>query len=174
MYQDWSKHKVLEVFFKEPTKKHQLREISRTASLGEPSVKRYLEELIEEGLIQRVEEGVYPGYRASMNSKFKNYKKTDTIRKIEDTGLLEKLESSFYPTATVLFGSAAHGEDTEESDIDILIVAGGKKIDLTQYEKEFNRPINLKFTSEKQILNQNEFTNSLANGVVLQGFLKVK
>lgn len=174
MFEGWSKYRVLEVFFREPTKKHQIRGISRKIDLGTPSVKDYLEELEHQGLIRKVEEGVYPGYKASMNEDFKGYKQLDTVKKIREIGLLEELESELHPNAIVLYGSAANGEDTEQSDIDILVIAQEKNIDLEEYEKEMNRDINLNFKDKEEIIESKEFTNSLANGIVLQGFLKVK
>ena len=174
MFGDWTKYKVLEVFFREPSKKHQIREISRKIDLGSPSVKNYLEELKNQELIEGVEEGVYPGYRASMNQKFQDYKQMDTVRKIREIGLVDKLESVFHPDAIVLYGSAARGEDTEQSDIDLLIVAEEKNIELKQFEKKLNRKISLNFKKKKELIGSKEFSNSLANGIVLQGFLKVK
>ena len=174
MFGDWTKYKVLEVFFREPSKKHQIREISRKIDLGSPSVKNYLEELENQKLIEKVEEGVYPGYKASMNQKFKEYKQIDTVRKIRETGLIDKLESELHPNTIVLYGSAAKGEDTEKSDIDLLIVAEEKDIELKQFEKELNREISLNFKKEEELIKSKEFANSLANGIVLQGFLKVK
>ena len=174
MFDEWSKYRVLQVFFHQPTTKHQLREISRKTDLGPPSVKKYLEELMKEGFVEKVEEGVYPGYQATMNEKFKSYKRTDTVRKIKDSGLLDYLENKLHPSAVVLYGSAAYGEDTEESDLDILTIAGKKKLNLERYEKDFKRNINIKFMEEEDITSNREFTNSLANGIVLKGFLKVK
>ncbi|MFB6100911.1 MAG: nucleotidyltransferase domain-containing protein [Candidatus Nanohalobium sp.] len=83
-------------------------------------------------------------------------------------------EKEFRPNALVLFGSAARGEDTEESDIDILVVAEEKTFDVEEYESEFQREINLQFMNEDELLENKEFANSLANGVVLKGFLRVK
>jgi predicted nucleotidyltransferase len=174
MFDDCSKYKVLEVFFREPTEKHQIRGISRKVNLANPSVKNYLEELKDEDLIRKVDEGVYPGYKASMNEKFKEYKQLNTVRKLRKIGLVDKLESESHPNAIVLYGSAVNGEDTEQSDIDILVVAKEKQIDLDKYEEEMNRDISLNFKTEEEIVESKEFANSLANGIVLQGFLKVK
>lgn len=174
MFEDFNKYRVLRRFFLKPGKKYQLRELSRETGISFPSVKNYVTELEEEGFLETVEEGTYPGYRADTNEKFRLYKRNDTVRRLHESGLVDELEKEFRPNALVLFGSAARGEDTEESDIDILVVAGEKTFDVEGYESEFQREINLQFMNEDEILENKEFANSLANGVVLKGFLRVK
>ncbi|MFB6213697.1 MAG: nucleotidyltransferase domain-containing protein [Candidatus Nanohaloarchaea archaeon] len=174
MFDDFTKHRVLQPFFKEPTTKHQLREISRETEISLPTVRDYVNELAEEDFLEKVEEGTYPGYKASKSERFKLYKKLEKVRKLHETGLVEEIEKKFHPNSIVLFGSAANGEDTEESDIDILIVAGEKEFDTTEYEGAFNREINLQFMTEDELAANTEFANSAANGITLKGFLKVK
>lgn len=174
MFDDYTKYRVLKPFFRKPGTKHQLREVSRETGVSLPSVKEYVEELEEEGFLEKVEEGTYPGYKGSMNNKFKLYKKLETVRQLHETGLVEELEAKFHPNVIVLFGSASRGEDAEESDIDLLVVAAEKEIDLEKYEEEFNRTINLQFITEDELDANTEFSNSVANGIVLEGFLKVK
>jgi predicted nucleotidyltransferase len=174
MFEEQTKYKTLQPFFRKPTTKHQIREVSRETGVSLPSTSKYIRELTEEGFLEKVEEGTYPGYKASMNQKFKLYKKLETLRVLEKTGLTKELERSFHPNAIVLYGSASKGEDTEKSDIDLLIVAEQKDFELEEYEKQFNRPINLQFITEKELKQNKEFTNSVANGTVLKGFLKVK
>jgi predicted nucleotidyltransferase len=174
MLEDFNKYKVLKQFFLRPTKKHQLRELSRQTGVSYPSVRDYTKELVEDGFIKKVEEGTYPGYKADMNEKFKLYKKNENVRMMQDSGLVEDIEKEFRPNAIVLFGSAARGEDTEKSDIDILIVAKERKFETGEYEEKFQREVNLQFMTQEDILDNTELSNSLANGIVLKGFLKVK
>jgi len=174
MFEEQTKYKTIQPFFKKPTKKHQIREISRETEISLPSTSKYIKELTKEGFLEKVEEGTYSGYKASMNQKFKLYKKLETLRLLEETGLTTELEKSFHPNAIVLYGSASKGEDTEKSDIDLLIVAEEKDFELKEYEKKFKRPINLQFITEEELKQNKEFSNSIANGIVLKGFLKVK
>lgn len=174
MFKDVTKYRVLQPFFRKPTEKWQLREVSRETGVSLPSVRSYIQELVDDGLLETVEGGTYPGYRASMDDVFKLYKRLETVRQLHETGVVDVIASTVHPDAIVLFGSAARGEDTEQSDIDLLVVAGEKPIDLQEYEDVFNRTINLQFVTTAELLDADEFANSVANGVVLQGFLTVK
>jgi predicted nucleotidyltransferase len=104
------------------------------------------------------------------------YKKVFNLYRIERYGLVKELKNFFHPEAIVLFGSFARGEDIEESDVDILIITKreerGETINLNKYEKLLKRDINLHlFDSLKE--RPKEFKNTVANGVVLYGYLKL-
>lgn len=168
------KQDVLEEFFRRPRHKFQLRELSRKSDVSTPSVKNYLQELKQENLVEAVEEGVYEGYRAKLSEEFKLQKKLYNIEKIHETDLLKEIENKCVPDAVVLFGSAAEGEDIEESDIDLLVISGEKDLDLEDYEQKLNREINITFMSEKELKQNKEFANNVANGTVLSGYLVIK
>lgn len=174
MFDDFTKYRVLKPFFRKPTKKFQLREISRETEVSLPSVKRYVEELEKEEFLERVEEGIYPGYKTNSNERTRVYKKLETIRMLHESGLVDRIDERTHPNAVVLFGSATRGEDTEKSDLDLLVVAGEKEIELEEYEKEFNRQINIQFVTEEELMENDDFANSVANGITLKGFLKVR
>lgn len=174
MIENYTTYRVLKEFFDRPTKKFQLRELSRESGVSYPSVRNQVKKLSEKGLVEEVEEGTYNGYRASMNERFKLYKKLDIVRRLKESGLVELLKERTTPDAIVLFGSAARGEDVEKSDIDLLLVSGQSEINVEEFEEEFNREINLQFMTEEEIRNNKEFSNSLANGIVLDGYLVIK
>lgn len=168
------KQDVLEEFFRRPRHKFQLRELSRESDVSTPSIKNYLQEFKQENLVEIVKEGVYKSYRAKMSKEFKLQKKLHNIEKLRDTGLVKEIEEKCVPNAVVLFGSAAEGEDIEESDIDLLVVSGEKELDLEEYEERFNREINITFMTEQELKQNEEFANSVANGIVLSGYLVIK
>lgn len=175
MIENYNRYRIMMEFFDCPTKKFQLRELSRRTNISLPSVKDHVESLVKENLLKKVNQGTYPGYKANVNRKFKLHKKWDLIRRMEKIGLIEHLKEELSePNALVLFGSAADGEDVEESDVDILVVCQKKRIDLSKFEEKINRKINLQFISEKDIKKSKEFANNLANGIVLDGYLVVK
>ncbi|MDY6788483.1 MAG: nucleotidyltransferase domain-containing protein [Candidatus Nanohaloarchaea archaeon] len=174
MYLGENQQKALEEFFRHPTRKFQIRELSRETGLSLPTIKDYLAEFMEKGLVEKVEEGVYPGYRASMNDSFRLYKKLWTVEKLHETGLVEKLEKELHPDSVVLFGSAARGEDIEKSDIDILVVSESRDINIKKFEDKFNREINLQFMVVEELKKNRELANNIANGIVLSGYLVVK
>jgi predicted nucleotidyltransferase len=150
-----------------------MREICRNLNLGAPSVLNHLKELQKEDFIIREKKGIYPTYRANRdNEKFKLYKKLNTVLRINETGLLNYIYDNCLPEAIILFGSAALGEDIEESDIDIFIVSKNKNLNLEKYNKILKRKVNLFFEDNFSRLSK-ELKNNIINGVVLKGYLKV-
>ena len=69
-----------------------------------------------------------------------------------------------------MFGSYAKGEDTEQSDIDIAIITkDNARLELKPYESKLSRKINIieiDLASSKK-----EFLNTIANGIVIDGYL---
>ena len=177
MLQNYNKWKVLKVFFSDPDPKaeFQLREISRAAKIAPPSVKKYLGELKKEGLITETKHRAnnYPLYSAKREStEFRFLKKTDMIFAIRESGLLDYLDEECAPDAIVLFGSASRGEDIKESDIDLFLLCKETKLDLSKYEKNIKRKINILFEEEFGALSK-ELKNNIINGAILKGYLKV-
>ena len=76
------------------------------------------------------------------------------------------------PNAIVLFGSYSNGTDAEKSDIDIAVISGKKEApDVRKFEIKLSRKINLYTIDIRNT--PKEFINSLANGVVLEGFAEM-
>lgn len=172
MYQEWNRYKILRVFFDEPNRKWQLRQLERKVGISLPSVRNHVKALLKEGLLKVEEEGVYRGYRASMSEKFRIYKLNDMLERLRSTGLVRKLEERCTPNCIVLYGSGAEGRDDERGDIDIFVESEEREMDLAQYEEQLHRKISLLFEPDVMKLNR-ELRNTLANGIVLSGFLKV-
>ena len=170
--------KVLEVFFDDPVPSgigFQLREISRKINLAPKSVKMYLEELERENLIVKKEHRIhkYPVYYANTeNNYFKLLKRLNTIRSINESGLLDYLNEKCMPDVIILFGSASRGEDIKDSDIDIYLQCEEKKIGLSKYEKELKRNITLFFEKKFDKLSE-ELKKNIINGDKLRGYLNL-
>jgi len=173
MIQNYNRYKVLKLFFDFPTKNFQIRQVSRELKLGQPSVTNHLKELLNEGLIMKDKEGIYPSFKANRDSKlFKLYKKNDIVLNLESSGFINYVYDSCLPDTIILFGSSSKGEDIEGSDIDIFVESKEKKLNLNKYEKLFNREITLFFEEDFSKLS-NELKNNILNGVVLRGYIKV-
>ena len=176
MLQNYSTWKVAQVFFDEPTQDHYLREISEKAGLSHTSVKKHLEDMERWGMIEveKLERGerTYPIYKRVENDTFKLYKKLDVQDRLARSGLLEFIEENCNPDAMVLFGSAAYGEDIEGSDIDIYVQAASGEVDISTYEEEFNRRIQLHFKERLEDYPK-ELVNNIANGIVIYGYIEV-
>lgn len=172
MYREWNRHRILTAFFDMPNKKWQLRQLERKVGMGLPSVKNHVEALVKEGLLLVDEEGPYRGYRASMSEMYRTHKLSDLIARLRSSGLVRVLEERCTPNCIVLYGSGADGRDDERGDIDIFVESKEKRMDLGRFERELHRTISLLFEPDARKLNH-ELRNTIANGIVLSGFLRV-
>jgi len=168
MIQECSLLKVLEVFFKEPTRIHFIREIAREITLAQTSVRNHINELKKENLVTEKEFKPFNGLVANRdNEKFLFYKQVYNLYSLFE--LKQKIISKIAPKAIILFGSYQRGEDIEGSDIDILIISKIKKeIDLSKFEKQLKRGIHLTFVKDMNDLDMH-IRNNVKNGVVLYG-----
>jgi len=172
MYQHSNRYKILQVFFDSPNKKYHLRQLSRITKISLPSVKKHVTELLKQDLVKVVNGGLYKGYKSSLSERYKLLKRNDLILRLEESGLIRELEDIFTPNCVVLYGSAIQGSDDERGDIDIFIQSQQKNIDLKKYENKLNRTINILFEPDITKMDKT-FKNTLSNGIVLKGFLKV-
>lgn len=162
---------VLEVFFKEPTKVHFIREISRKISLAQTSTRNNTKYLLKEGLIKEEKGHPFDGLAANRESEqFILYKKLYNFYSLEK--LKKRIVEEIYPTSIVLFGSYSRGEDIETSDIDILILSKLKKeLSLEIFEKELGRKINIMFSQNMDRLDK-PLRENILNGFILYGHVK--
>ncbi len=178
MLQKDNRHKILRVFFEDPSPNgigFQLREISRKVAVAPPSVKKYLNELEKEQFIIKTKHRIhgYPVYYSNRdNEEFKFFKRIDSIMKIKESGLIDYLSENCMPDVIILFGSASKGEDLKESDIDLFVLSDKEKIDLSQFERRLNKKINIFFSSSFNKLSK-ELRNNIINGAIIKGYLKV-
>ena len=168
--------KILQLFLEDPQRKYHLREIARLVRYSPTSCAVYLHVLLKKKLIIHFTERGFSLFKADTDSLlFKEYKKHDTMKKIIESGLLEKLVKTFQePDAVLLFGSSARGEDVKESDIDLCVITPVKKeVNLSEFGKVFKKEIQLfNFSRAKLKENTNkELINNILNGIVLYGYV---
>ncbi|MFO7678119.1 MAG: hypothetical protein R6V50_07060 [Thermoplasmatota archaeon] len=172
MYQQFNKYKILQVFFDNPNKKFQLRELERLTRISLPSVKNHVNALLKEGVLTVKKDGVYKSYKSSLSKKYKTLKRNDLLLRLEESGLIKEIEDTFTPNCIVLYGSAIEGTDDERGDVDIFVQSKKKEFILTNYEQILNRKISILFEPDIEKINNN-LKNTLTNGIVISGFLKV-
>ena len=172
MIQKYSRYRVLTVFFREPRKVFHIREISRLVKLSQSSVTLHLKELAKENIILKTLEGLYGGYKANReNDMFRLLKLQNTSFILHESGCITFLAEKIMPQSIILFGSAAKGEDTEESDIDLFIEGKEMYVNMEKFEKAINRKISLFFKEDFKELSK-ELKNNIVNGIKLYGFLR--
>lgn len=170
-----TKELIKEFYFLNPTIKLRVRELERELSLSLPSVIFAVKKLVEEDLLQIIKIGSVIFYGANRSNKHYIFeKKLFNLKQIYTSGLIEDLKFNYSNSTVVLFGSYMRGEDIETSDIDIFIeILDKKNINLEKYEKILKRKIQIfKFKNFVSISNK-DLANNIANGIVLNGFLKV-
>ena len=166
--------KVMGVFFDNPNEKFHIREIARITKLNPNTVLNMTKKLEKEELIKRERKRHDVELSAVFDEKFKLFKKIDNLKKIYDSGIINLLKEKFNPEAIAIIGSYSIGEDVEESDIDFVIISKKEyeSIDLSSFEKKFNRKIHLIVSYYNKI--SDEFYTNLINGIVLYGAIKKK
>ncbi|MFH0837260.1 MAG: nucleotidyltransferase domain-containing protein [Candidatus Aenigmatarchaeota archaeon] len=164
---------VMELFFKHPDEKFHLRYLERLTGLSLPGVRKIVNKLRKEGLLESKKENVVLNYYATRNEKFNMLKKCYNIYSLQSSGLLDFLRKRYEePEAIVLFGSYGKGEDISGSDVDIAVITTKRiSVDILIFEKRLERKITIHEISLKKA--EKEFLNTLVNGIVLYGYLKV-
>ena len=101
-------------------------------------------------------------------SKTISFKRTENLKLIYESGLIQFLTNEFPGCDVILFGSYSRGEDTIDSDIDLAIIGSkGKDMDLTKFDELFERTIRIQyFLDLKKIKNKNLKSNIL-RGIIL-------
>jgi len=162
---------VLEVFFREPTTIHFIREIGKKINLAPTSVKNNINELLKIGLIMEKESKPFNGYVANReNEMFLFYKKSYNLFSLYE--FKEKLIEILHPKTIVIFGSYSLGEDIENSDIDVLIISKIKEdIDLKHYEKKLSRKINYIIVNNLDKIDK-KIQKKVINGFTIYGMLE--
>ena len=143
--------RVLEIFFKNPSKDFYIREIARLSKVSPGFSKKATDEFLREGLLVKKRRGNLVLLRGNLGSLvFRHMKITHSLRNILKSGLLDYLEGNLTDLKSViLFGSTARGEDDENSDLDLLIIGNGG-LNRTELENKLKRGISLmKYTHEE-------------------------
>jgi len=115
---------ILSLLYGHPDESYYLREIVRATGFGVGSVQRELAQLAEAGIIRRTDSGHQVYFRANSDSPiFKDLKNLIT----KTAGAAEIIREALAPLSdrisiAFLYGSVARGEETRQSDVDVLIV----------------------------------------------------
>ena len=121
MFKKKAKEKVLDFILWRPAEQFYEKEISETVGVSKSMINLIMTQLLKEKWVGIEEKGRLNLFQANLDSvRVRSYKKNLTIDKLERlikylSGKVEKL---------ILFGSAAKGEDSATSDLDIMIVSG--------------------------------------------------
>lgn len=176
-----SRQKVVETLLKYPDKEFSLSDLAIEAGVAKQHLAPMLKELQEQEMIAVSRLGKI--WRIRSNQSNWHYQKIKIIHNLNfiyQSGLVEHLSEHFRrPKAIVLFGSFRTGQDTTNSDIDLAIEVVDDieqetlhLKELENFEKEIDRKIQIHLFNRHRV-DPNVFA-SIANGIVLLGFLEVK
>jgi predicted nucleotidyltransferase len=166
-----SKYKVMELFFRYPTRRFSIRQVEREAKVAFPSAARYTRELADEGIVKR--EGISNSvfFSADMSTEeYRSEKQLYNLRSIRP--LVRYLVENYGNPPIILFGSYSRGEDTEESDID-LYVQSPLKVDVRQFKGRLGREVQLFVHKSLGSITNTELANNILNGIKLNGYIEV-
>ncbi len=135
--------KTARFFMENPYKEVFLRELAKKLRISVFAVKKYLDLLVNEEFIKEERKANLRYFKANVGSLFyKHMKIAFTMRKLQDARLVECIKNKANVSSIVLFGSAAKGEDSEKSDVDIVIIGSNQDINLREVEAKIKREIN--------------------------------
>jgi predicted nucleotidyltransferase len=172
--------KVLGTLFEYPEKEFSLSDLASVSGVAKANIGAILENFEKNDLIEITKLANIWRIRAKLSWHFLRRKIVYNLNLIYQSGLIEFLYDYFdHPKAIVLFGSFRKGEDVSSSDIDIAIESDKEEEyrvtglrELSDLEKHFRKKVQLHIFNKKTV-DINVF-NSIANGIVLTGFLEVK
>ncbi len=166
---------MLKVFFESPNKDFNVREIARILKIAPATASSKLKNFANKGLLKERSERNLLIYKANLEKEeYRDFKVYYNIRKIKESGLIEELNKFYIKPSIILFGSASFGLDTEDSDIDLVVISEKDKefTKLDKYEKSFNRRLQLFVIKDIKDLKNKHLINNVLNGIVIQGELK--
>jgi predicted nucleotidyltransferase len=171
--------KVAELIFNYPNRIFHLREIAKETGLSTTAVMQSVEKLADFQIITVEKTNLTTDIRANLEAEeYVFYKRIFNLYRMCRHGFVNNIKNNFNAETIVLFGSFSKGEDIEESDVDILVITKNiGKIESHMplsdvIEKELNRKIRIHVLKSLE-KSDDEFKNTIANGIVLYGYLKV-
>ena len=168
---------IKELFLKKPNKEFHVRGIAKLLKISPTSASKHLKQLENEKLIVSEKKYGHLIFKADTESiNYKVQKRNYNLNSIYNYKLINHLQKEYnQPEAIVLFGSYSRGEDTENSDIDLLIISPIKKeLKLDKFEKKLERKIQLFVISKEEFKNTNiNLKNNWINGIVLEGYIEI-
>lgn len=167
-----TEEKIMELLALNPYREYYGSEIAREVKCSKASVSGILGGFLDKKIIKSRAVGNLKFYQINQSPILANYKISLVIKKLEP--IVEKLKK--ISTKVVLFGSSARGEQTVESDIDLLVISknkeevriviGGGRL------KNIIKPI-IKTNSEwsEMEINDPEFFGEVNRGIVLHSYV---
>lgn len=145
------------------------RQLAIELNVSEPAIKKALPYLEELDFIKIKKDLRLSIILNTQNNKVMQLKRIDNLKHLYESNFVDYLEKKFVGATIILFGSFSRGEDTINSDIDIAIIGRKEKeLNIENYEKLFERKININYYKSFQEIHKH-LKENLANGIILAG-----
>ena len=166
---------ILKIFFEEPSREFNVREVARLLKLAPATASKELKEFAKQGILKERKERMLILYKSNLDHElYQDLKKFYILRILKDSQFIDGLNKFYLKPTIVLFGSAATGLDIEDSDLDLVIFTEKKKDfpKISEFEKKFQRKIQMFIISDIKELKNEHLMNNVLNGIVIQGEIK--
>ncbi len=166
---------ILKPFFEEPRREFNLREFARVINKAPSTTTIKLKKLVELGIIKERKEWNLKLYKANLeNDLYRDLKVFYNIRKLKESGLIDELNKYYLKPTIVLFGSCSKGIDTEDSDIDLLIISEKTKEfpNEKKFEKKLKRALHVFVVKDLKEIKNEHLINNILNGIIIQGAIR--
>lgn len=161
--------KVLSYFLENPSEAVFDREVARKTGISRAGTNFALRDLAKTGLLHREKQGRMNFYSLNQShALFHQLKILHTLTRL--LPLLKAVQGS--ATRIILFGSAAKGENIEQSDIDLFILTRDKAaVEDNLYQLKLQIPLHLVLHTPQEWAKQERenmvFAEQVAHGIVL-------
>ena len=175
LYQKTNILRILSFFFENPYSESHLREIARKTSTSPSTLSRILGIPQKTGLVLSRREKNASFFKANMSPVFKAEKAAYTVSKFAKAGAVTEIKNSSSGTSAILlYGSAAKGEDSQNSDYDLLVIASSCNASAEKLSQKLGREVSLKkFTisewKKQSKSNRAFYLDVISNSIALFG-----
>jgi predicted nucleotidyltransferase len=173
MYQDLIQLRVLSLFMDSPYEKYYLREAARLLNMSPMTVKRSLDFLLKNKLVVKEVSKNRILYSANMqNPAFRHIKISRSLSMLLQKDVVEFIKKKVPGvSAIILYGSYAKGEETRDSDVDMLVLAPVKK-DISDVISEIiGKDVNVSVFSPAEWSRQAKTNRAFYLDVITEGII---
>jgi uncharacterized protein len=166
--------RILAMLYGKPDEAFFIRQLARMIDVSVGSVQRELLTLAEAGLITRSQTGNQVFYRA--NRQHPAYTELHALL-VKTAGIFHQLSEALAPLAkdiefALVYGSFSRGDETAESDVDLMVVGKVTLDDLLErlvpVERTVQRPVNPTVYSSREVRTKlkagNHFLKAIQEG----------
>ncbi len=139
---------LLTTFLDSPTTEFSTKEVKKETKTAKATLAKWLPYLVEKNFLQIKKIGKTKLYKLKRENVIIMYLKI--LMNLYRLQCLKKL-GGIHNCEIFLYGSAARGEDVEESDFDLLVIGDKKKIvsDIKKYEEKIKKKFNIQFFNKQ-------------------------